>query len=91
MATGLPPSEPILKTLGRVVPAIAGAVIEGQKRGEIRAGDPVLFTISTFAQPVHLYLARGAIGAVTGINLDEAHNRIADHAVAVVRAALEQR
>ena len=88
MTTGLPPSPPIQQALGRILPAMAKVIAEGQARGEIRAGDPMLFVISVIAQPVHLYLARNAISAVTGINLDEAHDRIVDHAVAVVHGGL---
>ena len=88
MTTGLPPSAPIAMTLGRILPAMAKVIAEGQARGEIRPGDPMLYVISTIAQPVHLYLARNAISAVTGINLDEAHDRIVDHAVNVVHGGL---
>ena len=88
MTTGLPPSEPIRTMLGRVLPAMAKVIAEGQARGEIRAGDPMLYVISVIAQPVHLYLARNAISMVTGINLEDAHDRIVDHAVAVVHGGL---
>ncbi len=88
MTTGLPPSEPIATMMKRLLPAMGRVIAEGQARGEIRAGDPMLFVISVIAQPVHLYLARNAISMVTGIDLTEAHDRIVDHAVAVVHGGL---
>ncbi|HEY2805012.1 MAG TPA: TetR/AcrR family transcriptional regulator, partial [Gemmatimonadales bacterium] len=86
MATGRPPAQPILQTFGRIAPAMAAVIIEGQKRNEIRAGDPLLYILSIIAQPVHLFLGRVAISHITGIDFDDAHDRIVDHAVAVVRA-----
>lgn len=86
-----PPSEPILQTLGRVAPALAGVITEGQRRGEIREGNPFLFVMSIIAQPVHLFLGRNAIAAIAGINIEDDDPHIVDHCVAVVHAGLATR
>ena len=79
------PSGHLLTLFGRVLPAMTEVVKHGQKDGSIRAGDPTLMVLSTFAQPVYLYLTRNA----TKAPVDDA--RVVEHAVAFVRAGLEQR
>jgi AcrR family transcriptional regulator len=93
MASGRTPSGPIVQAMGRALPAMAGVIAAGQQQGAIRAGDPILLTLSTLAQPVYLYLTRGAVAAVAGVDANDpaVHARIVEHAVTVVRAALEQR
>lgn len=89
MAEGAAPSAPIIQTMRRTFPALAGVIIEGQQDGSIRAGDPTLLALSTVAQPVYLYLARSAISAVTGVHPDD--DTVMEHVVETVRAALEKR
>jgi AcrR family transcriptional regulator len=93
MASGRALSGPIVDTLSRALPAVATVIAHGQQRGEIRAGDPLLLTLSTIAQPVYLYLARPAIAQVAGIDPNDpaVADRILAHVVTTVRAALEQR
>lgn len=93
MAAGTEPSAPIVQTIRRALPALVGVIQAGQADGSIRAGDPLLLALSTMSQPVYLYLARGAIGAATGLKVADPamHDRIVEHAVRTVRAALEQR
>lgn len=85
MAAANGPSMPVLKTMERVFPAMTAVIMKGQQAGTIRAGDPRLYILSTFAQPVYLCLTRKA----TGIQIDD--ERIVEHAVAMVRSGLEQR
>jgi AcrR family transcriptional regulator len=89
---GRPPQvNPIIvETFGRSLPLIVGVITEGQHDGTIRAGDPVLLTLSVMAQPIYFNLARPVIAAVAGLEpQDEATSqRMADHAVAVIRAGL---
>jgi AcrR family transcriptional regulator len=93
MAKGRAPAPPIAETIRRALPAVAGAIAEGQARGEIRPGDPVLMALSTIAQPVFLFLARGALATVVGLNPNEPAvlTRLVDHAVVTMRRALEAR
>jgi len=93
MAGGRTIAEPVLGVLRLAIPLVAGIITEGQQDGSIRAGDPLLLTLSTFAQPVYLNLARPALAAVAGLDLaeDAAYERVVDHAVTTVRRALETR
>ena len=85
MAAAEGPSQPIVQTMQRVFPVMSAVIAQGQREGTIRAGDPVLYILSTFAQPVYLCLTRRA----TGVHIDDAG--IVEHAVAMVRTGLEQR
>lgn len=79
-------AEPIRMVFGRLLPLLAGIIAEGQKDGTIRPADPVLMALSTIAQPVYLNLARPLIRRVAGV--DPHDERVVEHAVATVRAAL---
>lgn len=89
LAEGPAPSAPVIETMGRALPAMAGVIAAGQQDGSIRAGEPVLLALSVVAQPVYLYLARAAIAPAAGVDVTD--ERIVEHAVTVVRALLEQR
>lgn len=89
LASGREIAAPVKKTFGEALPALAGVITEGQADGTIRPGDPVLLALSTVAQPVYLNLARPVIAAVAGV--DPLDARVVEHAVTVVRAALENR
>ncbi len=93
MASGRAIAQPILTMLGTAIPLMSATIAEGQQDGTIRPGDPLLLTLSTFAQPVYLNLARPALAAVAGLDLaDDAHyQRVVDHAALTVRRALENR
>ena len=93
LSSGRTPSAPIVEMMSRVLPAISGVIAEGQQKGEIRAGDPTLLSFSIIAQPVHLYLARGAIAAVAGLDVQDpaVMERIIEHVTFTVRRALEAR
>ena len=93
MASGKAPSAPILTTMGRALPILAGAIAEGQRNGTIRPGEPTLMVLCTIAQPVYLYLPRFAVAAATGLDANDpsVHHRIVEHTVAMVRAGLEQK
>ena len=80
----------LIETFRRALPLIVGVITEGQRGGTIRTGDPVLLSLSVMAQPIYFNLARPIIAAVAGLEpRDEATSqRMADHAVAVIRAGL---
>jgi TetR/AcrR family transcriptional regulator, regulator of cefoperazone and chloramphenicol sensitivity len=83
-------SPVLINTFREALPLIVRVITEGQRDGSIRAGDPVLLGLSVMAQPIYFNLARPIIAAVAGLEpLDEATSqRMADHAVAVIRAGL---
>jgi AcrR family transcriptional regulator len=93
MVAGGTPSKPLLDTWRRQLPAVVGVITEGQRLGQIRPGDPVLLALSTMAQPVYLNLARPGIAAIAGFDpADPAiFDRVVDHCVMIVTAAMEQR
>jgi len=93
MASGREVAAPVKQMMGRALPLLAGVIAEGQSDGSIRPGDPLLLALSTVAQPVYLNLARRAIAVVAGLDQsDEAtFQRVVEHAVETVRAALETR
>ena len=93
LSLGRTPSAPIVEMMGRILPAVSGVIAQGQQSGAIRAGDPILLTFSVIAQPIHLYLARGAIAAVAGLDVNDAQSleRIVEHVVTTVRRAVEAR
>jgi TetR/AcrR family transcriptional regulator len=89
LAEGPAPSQPVIQTMGRALPAMAGVIAAGQDDGTIRDGVPILLALSTVAQPIYLYLAKAAIAPAAGVDIDD--DRVIEHAVAFVRAALEKR
>jgi len=93
LSTGGRPSAPIIQLISRVLPAVSGVIAEGQRLGDIRPGDPAMLTFSVIAQPIHLYLARGALAAATGLDVDDDQvlERILTHVTQTVRRALEAR
>jgi hypothetical protein len=93
LASGRAIAQPILSMMGTVMPMVAAVIAEGQRDGSIRAGDPLLLTLSTFAQPVYLNLARPVLAAVTPLDLTDTatFERVVDHAALTVRRALEAR
>ena len=93
LSAGQTPSAPIVQMISRVLPAVSGVIAEGQRLGDIRPGDPALLTFSVIAQPIHLYLARGALAAVAGLDMNDPQvlERIVAHVTQTVRRALEAR
>jgi AcrR family transcriptional regulator len=93
MASGGEIAAPVRQMMGEVIPLVVGIIRSGQNDGTIREGDPLLLTLSTFAQPVYLYLARHALAQVAGLDLEdpESFERVVDHAVLTIRRALENR
>lgn len=79
--------------LAATIRALTGLILEGQMEGSIRDGDPSLMGISILSVPIHLNLVRHPVRAFTGVDLHapDTRERLADHASAFVRAALEDR
>ena len=90
LASGREANPALVETFRRILPHITGVIVEGQKDGTIRPGDPLLITLSVMSQPIYFNLARVMIAAIAGLRLDDAATaqRMADHAAAVVRAGL---
>ena len=89
LASGREIAAPIRQVFGDALPILVGVIAEGQRDGTIRPGDPILLAFSTIAQPVYFNLARPIITAVA--NVDPLEERVLEHVLSVVRAALEAR
>lgn len=70
--------------------ALTKLVIDGQARGEFRAGDPALMAISIVSQPVHMNLVRGPLKVFGQIDFDDAptRERLIRHVTAFACAGL---
>jgi len=90
MASGRKVDTRIVQTMSRALGVLTAIIRDGQQDGSIRQGDPLLLALSTIAQPVYLNLARPALVAAAGLDQDDpaTRQRILEHAVATVRAAL---
>lgn len=90
IAAGRTPPPPVRRVLGTVSGALAGLICEGQERGRIRAGDPLLLALSCVYQPVHLTLIRRLARPVVGLDMADpaTHERVVEHSVRFVRAGL---
>jgi len=81
---------PIRESVAPLLAVIAGLIQEGQRDGSITAGDPLLLTISTVAQPAYLLIVRRPLREIAGLNLHEraSQERVLNHLVAFVRRGL---
>jgi AcrR family transcriptional regulator len=93
MIAGQAPPASVVRALGPVVAAITDTIREGQERGEIRAGDPLLFAFSVISQPVHLTLAQPMAKHIVGLDSSDPSTRarVVAHAITFVRAGLAVR
>ena len=92
IAAGRDPPAPVRELLGTVSSTLRGLVLEGQRAGTIRPGDPLLLGLSCVSQPIHLTLVRRMVQRVLGVEMEspEAQGRVVEHAVAFVRAGLQR-
>ena len=90
LASGRPLPPPVQQVVQRNIGAIVQVVVEGQRDGTIRAGDPVLLSLSVVAQPFHFGIASRVIAAGAGLDLKDpaTRARIVDHVATTVRRAL---
>ena len=86
-------APPLRLMVGRAIPTLAALIAQGQQDGTICPGDPTLLALSSLAQPVYLNLARKGIAAGAGLDPNDpaVFDRVVDHCVTVLKAALEKR
>jgi AcrR family transcriptional regulator len=90
IAAGKVPPAPVMEILGRVAGMLAAMLRQGQVQGDVRAGDPLLLTLTLVSQPVYFALVRRAIASLTGRD-PMAGDRLAaleDHVATAAVAAL---
>jgi AcrR family transcriptional regulator len=90
IAAGKLPPAPVLEMLTRVAGLLRGLMVEGQERGEIRAGDPLLLALSLVSQPVYLALVRRAAHHLSGADpfAPETLDALEDHVAGIAVAGL---
>lgn len=90
MAQGRPPPPPVVRALRANAERMTRLMTEGQREGTLRAGEPMLLTLSLLAQPIYFSLVRHPMRAVLGIDQTDpdALGRVTDHIVAFTRAGL---
>ena len=76
--------------LRRAMGLVATVVVEGQKSGHFREGDPQLLAISSMTQSLMFNLMRPMLRRGPGLDLDNAavRRRVVDHALKFVRAGV---
>ena len=84
----LPP--PIAALMRRNLGAVSAIIVEGQKDGTIRAGDPALLAITVMSQPFFVRAARRVVSVALGVdpNAAEQQARITEHVVKSVRHSI---
>jgi AcrR family transcriptional regulator len=82
--------ETALAAIRRIHAALVGLVVEGQRDGVLRDGDPRLLGLSIVSVPLHLALVRRPLKTNAGIDLDDSAQREAAiaHAIRFVCEAL---
>lgn len=82
----------VVGTFGRLLPEVTRVIADGQRDGTVRDGDSMLLVTSIMAQPVYLGLVRRMLVRVAGLDVEDegTAQRMADHAAAIVRAALQR-
>lgn len=93
IATGRPPPNPVMRTMGTALHGLSNLIRDGQKMGDIRPGDPLFMALSVISQPVYMTLVAPILEHATGRSLGDAeeHQALVDHAMAFARAALASR
>lgn len=90
VTSGRVPPPPVMETMRAIAGQVSAVIREGQERGEIREGDPLLFVLSLIAQPIYLALVQRPLSQVLGMDLaaPEARDRAVRHLLAFARAGL---
>jgi AcrR family transcriptional regulator len=90
LAAGPPLPDAALRTVRFNVGTLRDLIVEGQREGSVRDGDPLLLALSVGAQPMVVGLARPALveGELLESDSEESVERLMDNAVRFVRAGL---
>lgn len=90
VSAGRLPPPPVAATMKAVSARVAAVVAEGQARGEIRDGHPLLTVLSLISQPLYLVLMQHPLREVLGMDLNapETRSQVMDHILAFARAGI---
>ena len=90
VAAGRVPPPPVTETMKAISGRVAEVVREGQARGEVRDGHPLLMMLSLISQPLYLVLMQRPLKEVLGMDLNAPDTRpqVLDHIRAFARAGI---
>jgi AcrR family transcriptional regulator len=89
MATQDVMPAPAARVFGGIFGGLAARIAEGQRRGEVRSGDPLLMAVSVASQPAYFALvARFMLDRLSVEGGAPSWDEIAEHGVGFIRAGL---
>lgn len=90
VAAGRRPPPPIEQAMQAISRQVSDVIRDGQEKGDIRAGDPLLFVLSLLSQPIYLVLVQRPLAEVLGMDLtcEPLRKRAREHLLAFARAGL---
>ncbi len=90
VAAGRLPPPPVMEAMRAISGQVSALVQEGQEKGEIRAGHPLLFVLSLISQPIYLVLVQQPLADVLGMDVrsGDARAKAREHVLAFARAGL---
>ena len=82
--------QPIQETVSAIMAMVSDLIREGQAAGEILAGNPLMLTASTMAQPLFFLVMRRPLKEVAGIDMRErmTQQMVLEHLISFVRRGL---
>lgn len=82
--------RPIHEAVTAIMGMVSGLIREGQAAGEIVAGDPLMLTASTMAQPLFFLVMRRPLKEIAGINVRERPTQeiVLEHLMSFLRRGL---
>ena len=92
LASDRPLPPPMAKLMRQNIGAVSSIIVEGQRDGSIRPGDPRLLAVTVMSQGFFVRAARRvvnvALGADPDANIDEQQTRVTEHVVESVRRSI---
>lgn len=90
VASGQAPPPPVMEAMRGIAAAVTQVILEGQRAGEIREGDPLLFVLSLISQPIYLALVQRPLAHVLDMDLSspDAREGMRRHLLTFARAGL---
>jgi TetR/AcrR family transcriptional regulator len=90
LASDRPLPPPMAKLMRQNIGAVAAIIVEGQRDGTIRPGDPTLLAVTVMSQGFFIRGARRVVAVALGVDPSDAEQqvRITDHVVESVRRSI---
>jgi AcrR family transcriptional regulator len=87
LANDRPLPVPMARLMKRNIGIVMGIVIEGQRDGTVRPGDPALLALSVVSQPFYFRIAGRGLEQAMGLARNDPHvwDRVVEHVVLSVR------